>query len=317
MPNEAAAAVAGRAQLDRHVTHSHLGRVVLWMMGALLSFCVMAISIRALAAHITVFEILSLRSGSAVLALSAILAVRPALRPLIAPKMMWLHLLRNSTHYTGQYMWAVAITLLPLATVFSLEFTMPAWTALLATLVLGERMNASRLGVVVLGLIGVLIILRPGMTTFQPASLLVLSAAFVYAVSMVATKRLTVTQSPFAIVFWMNVMQFPMSLAGSSFDFPRLLTSHDILPILGVAVSGLSSHYCLSNAFRAGDAMVVVPLDFLRIPLIAALGWWIYGEKLDMFVFLGALVIVSGVIWNLHAETRRIPKVAATARPAT
>ena len=287
------------------VNKSNLIRVVLWMTGALLSFCMMAISIRALSAHITVFEILSLRSGSGILMLCAIVLLRPSLRSHLRPRRLWMHLIRNSTHYTGQYMWALALTLLPLATVFALEFTMPAWTALLATFLLAERMTTSRAGVVVLGLLGVLIILRPGLATFQPAALLVLCAAFAYAVSMIATKKLTSTESPFAIVFWMNVMQFPMSLAGSSLDFATHLTSHDILPIAGVAIAGLSSHFCLSNAFSVGEAGVVVPLDFLRIPLIALLGWWIYGEPLDVFVFLGAAVIVSGVVWNLRAETLR------------
>lgn len=289
------------------MNRSNLIRVVLWMMGTLLSFCVMAVSIRELAADLTIFEILSLRSGLGLLVLCALLAVRPALRASIAPRRLGLHLVRNGTHYAGQYMWALAITLLPLATVFALEFTMPAWTALLATFTLGERMTASRIGVVVLGLTGVLIILRPGMETFHPAALLVLAAAFCYAISMVATKQLTSNQSPFAIVFWMNVMQLPMSLAGSSPDFILHLTAHDILPMLGVGAAGLSSHYCLSNAFRAGDAGVVVPLDFLRSPLIACVGWWLYNEPLDIFVFAGALVIVSGVVWNLRAETRRLP----------
>ena len=90
---------------------------------------------------------------------------------------------------------------------------------------------------------------------------------------------------------------------------------HDILPIVGIGTAGLTSHYCLSNAFRWGDAGVVVPLDFLRIPLIAVVGWWLYAEPLDIFVFLGAAVIVTGVLWNLHAESRRIPMAPAT-RPA-
>lgn len=301
---------------DILVSHSNLDRVVLWMMGTLLSFCVMAVSIRTLAAHLTIFEILTMRSGIGLFILCAILAARPTLRPALAPRRLGLHLLRNGTHYAGQYMWALALTLMPLATVFALEFTMPAWTALLATFTLGERMTPSRIGVVVLGLIGVLIILRPGLATFHPAALLVLCAAFCYAISMVATKQLTSTASPFAIVFWMNLMQLPMSLAGSSLDFPLQLTSHDIVPILGVGAAGLSSHFCLSNAFRAGEAGVVVPLDFLRIPLIACVGWWFYNEPLDVFVFIGALVIVSGVIWNLRAETRRFP-ATAMARPAT
>jgi drug/metabolite transporter (DMT)-like permease len=282
----------------------------MWMTGALLSFCVMAVSVRALAANLSIFEVLAIRSTFGLVVLCTILAFSPALRLTIRRQRIGWHLLRNSAHYAGQYMWALSLTLLPLATVFALEFTMPAWTVIMATIVLGERMGPSRIGVVVLGLIGVLIILRPGIATFHPTALLVLAAAFAYAVSMINTKFLTRTESAFAIIFWMNVMQLPMSLAGSSLDFPLRLTGHDILPIFGIGISGLSSHFCLSNAFRCGDASVVVPLDFLRIPLIACVGWWFYGEPLDIFVFIGALTIISGVIWNLRAETRRFSAVA-------
>jgi drug/metabolite transporter (DMT)-like permease len=78
-----------------------------------------------------------------------------------------------------------------------------------------------------------------------------------------------------------------------------------ILPAIGVGTAGLTSHYCLSNAFRSGDATLVVPLDFMRIPIIAVVGWAFYGERLDIFVLLGALIIVSGVLWNLRSEVAR------------
>jgi uncharacterized membrane protein len=77
------------------------------------------------------------------------------------------------------------------------------------------------------------------------------------------------------------------------------------LPAIGVGIAGLTSHYCLSNAFRSGDATLVVPLDFMRIPLITVVGWAFYGERLDIFVLLGALIIVAGVLWNLRAESTR------------
>ena len=76
--------------------------------------------------------------------------------------------------------------------------------------------------------------------------------------------------------------------------------------MIGIGVTGLLSHYCLTNAFRAGDAGVVVPLDFMRIPLIAVIGWWLYGERLDVFVFLGAGLIITGVLWNLRSEAARV-----------
>jgi drug/metabolite transporter (DMT)-like permease len=218
---------------------------------------------------------------------------------------MGLNLLRNIVHYASQFSWAVALTILPFAMVFALEFTMPAWTALLAVWLLGEKLTPSRLGVVVLGLVGVLVILRPGIASFNPAAILVLLAAFGYAITMIATKKLTATETTFGIIFWMAVIQFPLSLIGSDPTVFLHLETRHILPAIGVGVSGLTSHYCLSNAFRAGDATLVVPLDFMRIPLIAVVGWAFYGERLDIFVLLGALIIIAGVLWNLRAESVR------------
>ncbi len=90
------------------------------------------------------------------------------LRRSISLRRIGLHVARNTIHFAGQYLWALGVTLLPLATVFALEFTMPAFTVLLAALALGERLTPSRLGVVVFGLIGTLVIVRPGLETLPP-----------------------------------------------------------------------------------------------------------------------------------------------------
>jgi drug/metabolite transporter (DMT)-like permease len=199
----------------------------------------------------------------------------------------------------------MSLLLIPLAMTFALEFTTPAWTLLLAAPILGERLTASRIGAVVLGLLGVLVILRPGLATFQPGALLALMAAFGLAVTLIATKKLTRTDSTFAILFWMMLIQLPIALLASEPLFVTKLTQAQAPAVIGIGVSGLVSHYCLTNAFRAGDAGVVVPLDFMRIPLIAVIGWWLYGEPLDVFMFLGAGLIVTGILWNLRSEAGR------------
>jgi drug/metabolite transporter (DMT)-like permease len=202
--------------LSEPAAKSHLPRVIFWMTGTLLSFSAMAVSIRELSrAGLSIFEILAIRSGVALLVLLVLLVFRADLRRHALPRRMGLHLLRNTIHYAAQFAWALSLTMLPLAMVFALEFTMPAWTALLAVWLLHEKMTKSRLGVVVLGLIGVLVILRPGVTAFNPAAMLVLGAAFGYATVMIATKKLTATETTFAIIFWMAVIQFPLSLIGS------------------------------------------------------------------------------------------------------
>ena len=280
----------------------HLVRVVLWMTGALLSFSAMAVSIRALAGTLSVMEILAVRAGLGLVVMAILAAMRADLRSTIFSRHLPLHLFRNTVHLGSQYLWATSLLLLPLATVFALEFTVPAWTLLLALPVLGERMTTSRIGAVVLGLLGVLVILRPGLATFRPAALLVLLAALGFATTLIATKKLTRTDSNFAIIFWMNLIQLPLALLGSDPLFVTRLIPGQLPAVVAVGIAGLASHYCLANAFRAGDASVVVPLDFMRIPLIAVVGWWLYGEPLDVFVFIGAGLIITGILWNLRSE---------------
>jgi drug/metabolite transporter (DMT)-like permease len=275
------------------------------MTGALLSFCVMAVAIRKLSGPLTVMEILALRAALGLAIIAAVAIFRPAERHSINTRRLPLHILRNSVHFGSQYLWALGLVLLPLATVFALEFTMPAWTILLAPFFLGEHMTRSRVGAVILGLIGVLVILRPGVESFKPAALIVLIAALGYGAQNIATKKLTSTESTFAIVFWMNVIQLALAVMFAGVLFVQKLTL-DLAPaIAGLGTAGLFAHFCLSNAFRAGDASVVVPLDFLRIPLIAVIGWWLYDEPLDVFVFAGAGIIISGILWNLRSEVRR------------
>jgi drug/metabolite transporter (DMT)-like permease len=211
---------------------------------------------------------------------------------------------RNGTHFIANNCWTFGVIALPLATVFAIEFMMPVWAGLLAVLLLGERFTLRRAGSIVLGLIGVLVILRPGVEALNPAALAVLVASFGYAASNIATKKLIPVQSTIAILFWMNVMQIVMALPGIDLQFLLRLSSQQWIWALGIAFGGTFAHYCLTNALRVADAIVVIPLDFLRIPLIALVGWMFYGERLDLLVFAGAGIIVSGIVWNLRAEMR-------------
>jgi drug/metabolite transporter (DMT)-like permease len=288
------------------VTPSQLLKVVLWMTGALLSFSIMAVSVRELGGVLSVMEILAVRSGLGLVIVLIVLAARPHLRQDIHIQRFGLHAARNGSHFVAQFLWAHGLLLLPLATVFALEFTMPAWATLLAVLFLGERATVPRIGAVLLGFVGVIVILRPGLGMFNPAALLVLLAAFGFSINIITTKMLTSNQSTFTIVFWMNVMQLPLALLlGGDPLFMTKLGWHHLLPALGIGIAGSAAHFFLSNAFRAGDAIVVVPMDFLRIPLIAMVAWWLYGETIDIFVFVGAAIIISGVLWNLRAESQR------------
>ena len=275
------------------------------MTGALLSFTTMALSIRALAGSLSIFEILTTRAMGGLLILVSLAAFKPELREGFRPQFVGINLVRNLVHFVSQYIWALSLTLLPLANVFALEFTMPVWLAILAVLILGEKMSPSRIGVIVTGLVGVLVILRPGLTAFHPASLMPLAAALGYALFNVLTKKLSGKVSTFSVVFWMNAMQLPIGLAGSDPLFLAKVSGLQWLGVAGVGIAGLSAHFCLVQAFRAGDATLVMPIDFLRVPLIAVIGWLFYGENLDVFVLIGAGIMLMGILWNLRAEAKK------------
>src|SRR5262245_27926668 len=172
-------------------------RGALWMVGALVSFSLMAVSVRELLHTMGSFEILFMRSFVSFVLLLFLLPGRVAA---LRTHHFGLHVLRNAFHFGGQYAWVYAICLLPLAPVFAIEFTMPVWAAILAMLFLGERLNQGRVVMLVLGLVGVLVMLRPGMAVIQPAALVMLLGAFAYATTMITTKRLSGHDSAFAIM---------------------------------------------------------------------------------------------------------------------
>ena len=261
-----------------------LARVVVWMIGTLISFSVMAVSIRELWGALTIMEILTVRAAIGLAIVAAAAAARPDLRSTIVRRRLGLHLARNSIHFASQYLWAMSLVLLPLATVFALEFTMPAWTALLAVWFLHERMTPSRLGVVVLGLIGVLVILRPGIASFNPAAIFVLLAAFGYAITMIATKKLTMTETTFGIVFWMAVIQFPLSLIGSDPAAFLHFEARHFLPAIGVGAAGLTG---TAVALALGIPALKIKGPFLAVTSLAlvfvATWTWSGGRRLTAF----------------------------------
>lgn len=276
-------------------------RGALWMGGALLSFSLMAVAVRELLRTLDSFEILFLRS---VVSFGLVLAVLPrfGLRAL-RTRVPGLHVARNVLHLFGQYSWIYAIALLPLATVFALEFTMPVWTAVLAALVLGERLNRGRIVMLVMGVAGIAIILKPGAAPVPLAALVMLAGAFAYACSLIATKRITRHDATFAVLFYMQAMQLPLALI---LAIPVWVTpgTAELPWIVAVGAAGLAAHLCMTRALRIADATLVVPIDFLRLPLIAAVGMAFYGEPLDWTILAGAAVICAGTYYSIRRESR-------------
>jgi drug/metabolite transporter (DMT)-like permease len=291
----------------------HPLRAALWMVGALVSFSIMAIAVRELLDTMGTFEILFFRS---LVSFLMVLAVLPRYGiGALASRRIGLHTTRNVLHFGGQFAWVYAIGWLPLATVFAIEFTMPVWTAVLATVLLGERLDRGRIVMLVLGLAGILIILRPGLAFIHPAALVMIAGSLCFAAVMVATKRLASTDSALAVLFYMSVIQMPLGLVPALPDWVAP-TVADLPWIIGIGAAGFGAHYCMTRAFMLADATLVVPLDFLRLPLIAVVGALLYGEPIQLVTLLGAAVIFAGIYYSLTRERRARIAERSGGRPA-
>ena len=274
------------------------------MSGALLSFVLMAIAGRELAGRLSIFEMLFFRSLIGLVVIVLLLGRIGFGR--VATQRFGLHATRNIAHYVGQYGWFYGIAFIPLAEVFAIEFTAPVWTAILATLLLGERMTRPRLVAVALGLAGALVILRPGLAVIHPAALAVLVGSFGYALAHTLGKKLSGIDKPITILFYMNVVQLPLGLVPALFDWTTpTLTMWPWL--LAIGLTSLTAHYCITRAFVLADATIVMPLDFLRLPLGALAGFLFYGESVELIVFLGAALILGGNLFNIHFERKKAP----------
>ncbi len=275
----------------------------MWMAGWLLQLLVIAVAGREALRELNVFQVMEFRSAIGFMLLLPLVyrAGGPAglrtRRPLQ-------HVARNLVHYGAQLGWFLALTLIPLGEVVAIEFTTPIWTAILATAFLGERMNGGKTLAVVLGLIGVIVIVRPGLSAVNVGQLIALMAAVAFGVSIAMVKSLTRTDTTLQIIFWMTVVQ---SIAGFVpaivvWTWPSATAWGWLLV---VAFCGTFSHYCMARAMLYADATIVVPMDFLRVPLTALAGWLIYAERMDLLTVLGAAMILGGNVLNLRSPAER------------
>jgi drug/metabolite transporter (DMT)-like permease len=279
----------------------------LWMAGWLSMTLVIAVAGREAAREVSVFQLMEARTVLGFLLLYPMIYRAGGVEAMKTSRLPQ-HIARNVIHYGAQFGWFLALTLIPIGQVVAIEFTMPIWTAILAASFLGERITRWKAAAIVLGLIGVIVIVRPAIGSIDPGQLIALGAAVGFASSITLVKSLTRTDSALMVIFWMLVVQSAVGF------FPALYvwtwpSAHGWGAMIVIAICGTFSHYCLANAMRYADATVVVPMDFLRVPLSAAAGWLVYSERLDMFTVLGAVLILIGNLLNLK------PSQPATARP--
>lgn len=281
----------------------------LWMAGWLALMLIIAIAGREAMRELNVFEVMALRSWIGLLLLYPLI-YRSGGFSVVKTRRLPQHIARNSIHFCAQLGWFFALSLIPIGQVVAIEFTMPIWTAVLAATFLGERITIWKSAAIALGLVGVILIVRPTAGEINPGQLIALAAAVGFSISVAMVKSLTRTDQPLAIIFWMLAVQAAASLLPALYvwTWPSLVIWGWCIVI---AFCGTFSHYCMARALLHADATVVVPMDFLRVPLTAAAGWLLYSERLDAFTVLGATLILAGNFLNLKPGNR-VPARADT-----
>ena len=273
-----------------------------WMIGAMLSFSLMAISGRELAPALNTFEIMFFRSLIGLVIVLIIGCFAGTLRQIKTDR-LGLHMLRNTAHFTGQNLWFLAVAFIPFSQLFALEFSTPVWVALLAPLFLGEVLTRRRLLSVVIGFSGVLIVARPDLNDLNPAILAAMACAICFACSLMATKKLTTDQSITCILFWLTLMQLGMGgVAVALTGGVSMPQGIDYTWVMIISIGGLTAHFCIAKALALAPAIVVIPLDFLRLPLISLVGFLAYDESFEWAVVFGAVLIFAAVFVNLQTE---------------
>jgi len=280
-------------------------KAVMFMSGAIVSFSAMAVAGRAISFELDTFEIMMYRS---IVGICVVLILGRMFGTLgqITKRNLGTHFIRNISHFAGQNLWFYAITVVPLAQVFALEFTSPLWVLLLSPVLLNERWTQMRLLAGVMGFVGILIVTRP---TGQSLNIGVIAAALSaigFAGSAIFTKRLTRTETITCILFYLTVMQLAFGVICAGYDGDIAMPSLDTLPwLVLIGFAGLLAHFCLTTALSLAPATVVMPVDFIRLPVIAMVGMLVYAEAIDMWVFIGAAIIFTGNYMNIWSETRK------------
>jgi len=287
---------------------SILIRAFLWMSITLLSFCLMAIAARELGDALSIFQVLTFRSAIGLIAVYIVMRSTGSIRA-VKTKRLRLHVFRNCFHFAGQYFWFLGIILLPLAEVTALGFTIPIWTALIALIFFKKKITRERLSSIVLGIVGVIVITKPGSAMADIAALVVIMSAIFYAISHTVTGELSSSEKPITVLFYMCLIQLPIGfvLSVSSWQWP---VGMQWLWLCIIGLAALSAHFCLTRAMTYADVTTIFTLDFLRLPLMAMLGALIYHEPIGLSVIIGGALMAAGNLVNIRPSRTKTSELS-------
>jgi len=214
-----------------------------------------------------------------------------------------LHLLRSIFALLTMITWFSALAILPLGEAVALNFTVPLFATAGAALVLREVVRARRWTATVVGFLGTLIILRPGFTEVTPAMSLPVLAAICMACATLTVKSLSRTERPSTIVIYMTLILTPLSFVPALFvwQWPSWET---LIYLIGLGGSGALAHLLLTIAYTKADASAVIPFDYARLPFVAIIAYFLFGEVPDIWTWAGAAVIAASAIYIARREAQ-------------
>ena len=280
-------------------------QAAIWMTGTIVSFSAMAVSGREISFELDTFEIMMYRSIIGLIIVLLLAKLFKTHRE-ISTQNLSLHFYRNLSHFTGQNLWFYALTLIPFAQLFAFEFSVPLWVMLAAPFLLGERLTNIRIISILVGFIGILIVTRPWLAGLAPGIIPAALCAIGFACSVIFTKQLTQKVSITCILFWLTSMQLLMAIICAGYDGDISLPSNsNFIWIIIIGIGGLLAHFCITKALQLAPATVVTPIDFCRLPVIAAIGYVFYNEALDIFIIGGAIIIFIANYINIWSETKK------------
>lgn len=212
---------------------------------------------------------------------------------------------RSCMLISSTFLFFTAIKVVPIAQAASISFTAPLIVVLLAGPMLGEKVTLARVMAVVVGFVGVLVVIRPGAAVFQWASFLIVGSAACYAMYQVLTRRVAGFDPPeTSVVYSALVGSVLMSLV-VPFSWKTPGTWTDVLLLGSLGVLGGLGHYCIARAMTYAPANFVSPFQYWQLVGSVAVGYLMFGEVPDAFVWLGAaLIIAAGLYVGLRGQPR-------------
>ncbi len=276
-------------------------RAAVFMLVAVGLFATMDAGLKLLSAHYPPFQVASLR-GAASLPFVLAWALATA-GPAALVRVRWsLHLLRGVLGIGMMAAFVYALRTLPLSTAYSIFFVAPLLITAMSVPLLGERVGPRRWIAIAVGLIGVLVLLRPtGEGMLSLASLAVLGAAFAYAVSAITVRLLARTDSTQSMMVWLMAM---IAIGSGALAWPDwvAIRAADLWIILGVGIAGGLGQYAITEAFRLGEASLIAPLEYTALVWGVLLDLSLWGVLPDAITWLGAAIIVASGLYLLRRE---------------